>query len=326
MLTLRDIVIQRSVGGTPIMDQIEKKSGIAMTMGVIPANQVTFHNWKMSGAVATPTVRAVGGSVTPSSINDVLERTDLHEFTLFQQEDWKTVKTLGGGKDQAAAQRFFMSLYPQMLESMLQRIAKQIIYGTNTTFGDEDGLGFKGLHDMVRDNATLQRKQMGGATGSNTSIFIVRWNPRFCSAVFSPAVISNLAEIMASTVPVFNPNTTNVTTNAKIPSWESWHTTDMGLMLASAVAVYGITQVDASNIPTSADLMTGLRGVHSDRDLANTKIYCSARGRDYIYGLNDANLISTAMDTTYNNRITTFNGVEIVTDENISDVETDVLD
>jgi len=324
MLTLRDIVIQRSVGGAPIMDQIEKKSGIAMTMGVIPANMDTYHKWKMSGAVATPTLRALGGSVTPSSINDTLQRTDLHEFTLFQQEDWKTVKTLGGGKDQAAAQRFFLSLYPQMLESMLQRIAKQVVYGTNTTFGDTSGLGFKGLHEYAKANSAVTG--LSGSPGSRTSIFVVRWNPKFCSGVFNPAVISGVNEIMTSTVPVFNPNTTSVTTNAKIPSWESWHTTDLGLMVASNVSVWAITQVDSSHIPTSAQLMTALRGVHSDRDLANTKIYCNERGRDYIYGLNDANLMSTSMDTTYNNRITTFNGVEIVTDENISDVETTALD
>jgi len=324
MLTLRDIVIQASVGGAPIMDQIEKKSGIAMTMGVIPANMDTYHKWKMSGAVATPTVRAIGGSVTPSSINDTLQRTDLQEFTLFQQEDWKTVKTLGGGKDQAAANRFFLSQYPQMLESMLQKIANQIIYGTNTTFGESSGLGFKGLHEYAKANSAVTG--LSGSPGSRTSIFVVRWNPKFCSAVFNPAVISGLAEIMSSTVPAFNPNTTSVTTNAKIPSWESWHTTDLGLMIASNVSVWAITQVDSSHIPTSAQLMTALRGVHSDRDLANTKIYCNERGRDYIYGLNDANLISTAMDTVYNNRITTFNGVEIVTDENISDVETTALD
>ena len=324
MLTLRDILVSKAVNGAPIMDQIEKKSGIAMTMGVIPANNDTYHNWKMSGAVATPTVRAVGGSVTPSSINDTLQRTDLHEFTLFQQEDWKTVKTLGGGKDQAAANRFFLETYPQMLESMLQRISKQIIYGTNTTFGDTSGLGFKGLHEIAKANG--KRTQMSGTTGGNTTIFVVRWNPKFAAGVFNPAVISGVNEVMASTTPIFNPNTTSVTTNAKIPSWESWHTTDIGLMIASSLSVWAITQIDSSNIPTSAQIMTALRGVHSERDLMNTKIYCSPTGRDYIYGLNDANLMSTAMDTTYNNRVTTFNGVEIVTDENISIVETAALD
>jgi len=208
----------------------------------------------------------------------------------------------------------------------LQRIAKQLIYGTNTTFGDTSGLGFEGFHQFAAANSTNQLKEMDGATGARTTIFMVRWNPQFCSALFNEAILNGTSEIMSSTTPVFMPSTSNVTTHAKIPAWESWHTSDMGLMIASNVSVYAITQIDDSNIPTSAQIMTGLRGVKSEYDLANTKIYCSARGRDYIYGLNDANLISTAMDTTYNNRITTFNGVEIVVDENISDVETTALD
>ena len=324
MQTLRDILVNKSIDGVPIMDQIEKKSGIAMTMGIIPANMELYHKWKMSGDLVTPTVRAVGGSVTPTSINNTLQRTDLHEFTIFEQEDWSTIEEIGKGDDVAAAMRYFATTFPGQLESMLQKIAKQMIYGTNPTFGDTSGLGFKGFHEIAKANGAVTG--LSGSTGSRTSIFVVRWNPKFCSAVFNPAVISGLAEIMSSTVPAFNPNTTSVTTNAKIPSWESWHTTDLGLMIASNVSVWAITQVDSSHIPTSAQLMTALRGVHSDRDLANTKIYCNERGRDYIYGLNDANLISTAMDTVYNNRITTFNGVEIVTDENISDVETTALD
>jgi len=324
MQTLRDILVNKSIDGVPIMDQIEKKSGIAMTMGIIPANMELYHKWKMSGDLVTPTVRAVGGSVTPTSINNTLQRTDLHEFTIFEQEDWSTIEEIGKGDDVAAAMRYFATTFPGQLESMLQKIAKQMIYGTNPTFGDTSGLGFKGFHEIAKANGAITG--LSGSTGSRTSIFVVRWNPKFCSAVFNPNVINGGAEIMRNTMPVFNPSTTNVTTHAKMPVWETWHKTKLGLMIASNVSIWAITQIDSDHIPTSAQLMAALRGAKSENDIENTKIYCSPTGRDYIYGLNDANLISTAKDSTYNNRITTFNGVEIVTDENISDVETTALD
>jgi hypothetical protein len=304
------------------MDQVEKKSGIAMTMGVIPANNGFFHKWKMSGMLPSATIRAIGGSVTGSTTNNTIGRQDLKEFTMFQPEDWATVKNLGGGDDQAAAERYFASTYPQFLEGMLQSIVKQIIYGNNATFGDTSG--FLGLHQYAKNN--IQTTPLGGETGSRTTIFVVRWNEKWCSMLINPNVISGGAEIMRMTRPAFNPSTTNTTTGAKQPTWESWLTSEMGFMVASTVSVHAITQIDSTHIPTSAQLMAAMRGVHSDRDLANTKIYCNERGRDYIFGLNDANLISTSMDKTYNNRITTFNGVEIVTDENIRDDETTALD
>jgi len=322
MRTLRDILVEKAVNGAPIMDQLEKTSGIAMTAGIIPASNGVFHKWKLSGALPSATIRLVGASVTGSATNNTLGRQDLQEFTMFHPEDWKVVGELGGGKDQSAADRYFKETYPQYLEGMLQDISKQMIYGTNSTFGDVDG--FNGFHDYARTNSKVT--QLGGVTGSRTSIFVVRWNPKFCSVLLNPNVISNLAEIMTSTRPAFNPSTTSVTTGAKQPTWETWHTTDMGLMVASTVSVWAITQADDSNPPTSAEMMAALRGVHSGRDLANTKIYCNERGRDMIFGLNDANLISTDSTDSYDNRIMTFNGVEIVVDENISDVETTVLD
>jgi hypothetical protein len=322
MKTLRDILVDKAVSGIPILDQLEKKSGIAMTAGFIPASNGTFHKWKMSGSLPSATIRLVGGSVTGTSTNNTLGRQDLQEFTMFHPEDWKTIGELGGGRDQEAAERFFLDNYPQDLEGMLQTISKQIIYGTNSTFGNTSG--FNGLHDYAKSNS--KRTQLGGATGSRTSIFVVRWNPKFCSILLNPNVIAGISEVMTSTRPAFNPSTTNVTTGAKQPTWETWHTSDMGLMVASNVSVWAITQADDSNYPTAAEMMAALRGVHSERDLANTKIYCNERGRDMIYTLNDTNLISTDSTDKYDNRIMTFNGVEIVVDENISDVETDALD
>jgi hypothetical protein len=127
MQTLRDILVNKSIDVLPIMDQIEKKSGIAMTMGIIPANMELYHKWKMSGDLVTPTVRAVGGSVIPTSINNTLQRTGLHEFTIFEQEDWSTIEELGKGDDVAAAMRYFATTFPGQLESMLQKIAKQMV-------------------------------------------------------------------------------------------------------------------------------------------------------------------------------------------------------
>jgi len=322
MLTLRDILVEQSINGQPIMDMVEKKTGIAMTMGIIPSSNGTYHKYKISGSLATPTIRQVGGSVTPSSINNTLGRQDLQQFTILQAEDAKTVAEIGGGMDQNAANSYFKGTYPQMLESMLQALSKQIIYGTNSTFGDEDG--FKGFHDHAKANS--KRTQMSGTPGGNTSIFVVRWNPNFCSALVDPNIIKGAKNLMYSTQPIRESQDTNVSTYAQIPSWKSWHLTDLGLMVASTVSVWAITQVDASHIPTSAQLMAAMRGVHSDRDIVNTKIYCNERGRDFIFGLNDANLQSTSETDKYDNRIMTFNGVEIVVDENISDVETAVLD
>lgn len=314
--TLRDYLVERTINGTPIYDELEKSHGILLSMPIIAANRGKQHIVKKATAVPSAAIRTIGGSVMPTTTNNQLLTQDLHEFTTLQREDWNIVKSLSGAQIQA----YFSETYPEYLEGMMQKITKQIIYGTNSTFGDDTG--FKGLHEYAKAASKVVQKD--GTSGSRTSIFAVRWNPKFTAGLVNANFMSGGQEFMMSETPRRVDVITNVTTGATLPTYSSLHSAEMGLLCNSNVSVAAITQIDSSNLPTVANLQTILRYVHSSR--GNTFIYCNEQGYDYIGLLKDSNLQAFSETKDYNTLVDTFNNCPIIVDENILSTETTVLD
>lgn len=320
--TLRDLITGLVLpNGVKIIDHLTKSSGIAETATIIPANKITYHLYEKVLSLPSGTIRNVGGSVTPSQIRSEIGQADLQEFALLQEPDAKMVHDLGGGRSPEAVMNYFMMKYPAVLEGMLQTIAKQMIYGDNSTFGDDQG--WKGFHQYAKSSSNVV--QNGGSSGSRTSIFAVRWNPDFCAAIIDPAVMDT-GRLVTSTTPVYTLPVTNVTTGTRKPTYDVMNTSDMGLMVATDECVGAITQIDSSNKPSVANVAALLRSVHARRDFNNTYIYCNEEGADYLDELVNGKLQMSTTDKDYNFVMESFNNIKRVIDENILSTETDVLD
>lgn len=321
--TLRDFLVEQSINGyTPIMDDVEKKSGILLSMPLIPANHTKYHLYMKSGTLPSGTIRPIGGSVTPSAVNNTLGQADLFNFTILQQDDEDLVYSLGGGRSDAAVRQYFNDRYAQYLEGMIQTISKQLIYGDNSTFGNDQG--WKGLHQYAKAASLVT--QLSGTTASRTSIFFVRWNPGFCTGVVNPAVMDGSVPFMTSSMPARMYKVTNTTTSAQQPVWSVEHVSQMGLMVSSTVSVSAITQIDSTHIPTTAQVITALRQIHSLRDLSNTYVYCNEVGYGYLNTLKEAKFYTGTADKDYNTMLEFFDRAKIEVDENILSTETTALD
>jgi len=321
--TLRDFLVEQSINGySPIMDDVEKKSGILITMPLIAANHNKYHLYMKSGTLPSGTIRLIGGSVTPSAVNNTLGQADLFNFAILQQDDEDLVYNLGGGRSEAAVIAYFNARYAQYLEGMIQTISTQLIYGTNSTFGNDQG--WAGLHQYAKASSLVT--QLAGTTGSRTSIFFVRWNPNFCAGVVNSAVMDGSVPFMTSTTPERIKKVTNTTTGAQQPVWSVDHNSQMGLMVSSDVCVSAITQLDSTHIMTSTQVITALRQIHSLRDLENTYVYCNEVGYGYLNSLKEAKFQTTPENKDYNTMLEFFDRAKIVVDENILSTETTVLD
>ena len=322
--TLRDLFLESTIGtsGQPIMDSLTKRSGILMTMPIIEANHKFFHNYIKSGSLPSGTIRPINGSIIPSYINNTAGKCDLMDFSILQQDDESLVYHLGGGRSAQAVIQYFEERYPQYLEGMLQTISKQTIYGTNSTFGNDQG--WAGLHQYAKA-ASLVR-QVGGTPGARSTIFVVRWNPAYSAGLLDPAVMDGTSEFMVSNNPTRMMKITNVTTGAQQPVWSSDHHSNMGLMIADTGIVSAISQIDSTHKPTVAYMTEALQRVHSIRDTANTFIYCCERDYGYLMDLKDAKIQTTAETKDYNLLMDFFNNSRIEVDENLLITETAVLD
>ena len=321
--TLRDLIVGITLpNGKAIIDHLTKSAGVALTAQIIESNRGAFHLFEKVLGLPDGTIRTIGGSITPSSIQSMIGQADLMEFGIIQDPDASMVEKIGGGNTPAQLMAYFLDKYPSILEGMLQTVSKQMIYGTDSTFGNDQG--FTGLRQYAKSSSNIVKAS--GASGTSTSILVVRWNPEFCSAVLNPAVITKNKAFMRSTIPKHSLKVTNTSTGARQPVYEVLNQANLGLMVATDECVAAITQLDSTHKPTIAYLAEALRKVHARRDLANTYIYCSEQGADWMDELTAAKLELSTSDSDYKFVMQSFNTVKREIDENISDVETDVLD
>lgn len=307
-------------GQESVLIDLVKSSGILQTALVRPASHGNKHKYKLWNTLPSAAFRALGGGIVPSEISKDRASIDLWDLSALAEEDAAEIMAHPGGKA-----GWFAANMPAFIESMGQVAAKQLIYGTDPTFGNTNG--FLGLHQYAKANGTVVAKK-SGTTASRTSIFAVRWDETNGASVrINPAGPNQLitVEDITPTSPALV--TTDTSTNAQLPVFAWWLHAYMTLVVPSAKSVAAITQVqptDSTKYPTSNDMNALIDAVEASS--GQTYIYCNRAGHRAIQNLKDGKINLFSETVNYNTYVSMWRGVPIIIDDNIGSVETTVLD
>lgn len=315
--TLRRLVTEYGGTGEAVIDHLIKYSGILKTANVIPSTHGTFHKYKTISALPTGSFRSLNGGYTDQTINEEVKQRDLKLVGAVQSEDKALCEEIGVAK-------YFMDNRPIFMEGLGQTIVKQILYGTDSTFGNVTG--FTGLHQIAKANSKVI--QATGTTGSRTTIFAVRYHKE-SGLLVNGKILNNLSELIVQTVlnngqPVLE--VVNTTTGEKKPVYQVLYEAQLAWQSASVYDVAAYTQLaDATDKrPTAANidkLVDYVRGSSSD-----TFLYANRDAIRMIGMLKDSKLQLGSMDNDYQTKIDFWNTIPLVIEDNISSVETTVLD
>ncbi len=111
---------------------------------------------------------------------------------------------------------------------------------------------------------------------------------------------------------------------AQAPVYSWWLNAYFTLVVPSAASVAVIKDVNISNCPTVNEMNNLIDAVEANS--GRIVIYCNKLGRACIESLKDTKLSQYNETMDYNTRLTTWRGVPIILDTNISSAETSALD
>jgi hypothetical protein len=321
-MTLRKVLVEmQGIVQPVVMDNLTKHSGILQTAAAQKANFDVWHKYKELSALPTFSVVQSTGGTTAQTVNREIKKIDLQLFEAHQSEPAKEAEVYPGG-----VQKLFQDDSPAWQEAWGQNTARQIIYGTNSTFGNKQG--FEGLHQIAKAKSNIVA-QLTGTTGSRTSIFAVKWNPNHCAILYNEALAQK--NEMFLEIKVLNNGeavlvVTNTTTGAKQYEYQAIYRGWLGFYSATNYDIAAITQVqdDTGKRPTVAqidELVDAVKGSSTD-----TFIYCSRLGKRVIGQLKDTKLSASFADKNYDTRVSYWQDIPVVVDDNILDTETTALD
>lgn len=322
--TLRDVVVNLAGQGANIsnvMSHLTKKSGILKTALAIPANYGIYHKYRKYNALPSFSVGGVTSNISDTTVNKKLETQELAKIHAIQTEYADVCENHPGG-----VQGFFDDMFLAYIEAWGQEASKNLIYGTDGTFGNEEGTF--GFHQIAKHNSKVIQK--GGTTGSRSSIFAVKYDPMTCGVLFNPkmAAAGNFLQVDLLHDGKPYPEVINdggADQNKKIV-YGAYYKAWIAFLSASAYDVAAITQIqdDTGDKPLASDMDKVIDYVHGDE--GSTFLYMNRATRRLVRELKNSKFELGAMDKNYDVRIDYWNGVPIVTDENISSSETTVLD
>ena len=322
--TLRDLIV--GMEGMPadigiVMSHLVKKSGILKTALVIPANYNLFHRYKKVAALPTFTVGGVVQDLTDTTVSKDIFSVQLASIDAMQTEYKKLCDNYPGG-----AQALFADQFLPFIEAWGQAASKQIIYGTNSTFGDT--AGFAGLHEYAADYGNVQVET--GTSGSTTSIFAVKWDANSCALLYDAALAAATNDFLKVTQQhggISYPEVINDggSDQSKKQVYGVLYESTIGLFSASKydIAAYTRIQDDTGDKPTAAYIDKVVDMVQGDE--GNTFLYMNRTAKRLCRELKDSKLQLGAFDKNYDVRIDYWNGIPIVIDENILNTETTAL-
>ncbi|MCD4650630.1 MAG: hypothetical protein K8S56_02420 [Candidatus Cloacimonetes bacterium] len=300
---------------TAIIDSLTKDSGILRTMPFQKASHGLFHKYKIKTGLPSGGFRNVNGSIIPHTTNDEVKQTDLKILTDIQQEDKAICESYPGG-----VEKYFADELPAFVEGLGQTAAKQVIYGTDGTFGDSEG--FVGLRQSAIANSNIIAA--GGTSGSRTTILAVRWKHGICTGLFNENAFADGQMITVRPLNTGNPVmvVVDTATGAVKPVYQALYEAYMGLLVADTKNVAAYTQIQdasgkkptAANLDKLIDMVNGTAG--------DTFIYCNRIGRRLLWELKDSKMQITPAETEYNSMLERWNGIPMILDENLSATET----
>ena len=319
--TLRDIVVGYASDAAPIMDDLERESGIIRTATAVPASNNLWHKYKKLKALPTVAVIKLDGETTPQSSDFTVEQSDLSLFVAHQSEPARIAENYPGG-----VRAYFENERPGFSESFGQTISTQAVYGNYTAFAGSLS-GFPGFHQIARDSQNIVAR-MAGDTGSRTSIFAVKWKPTTMALLVNPLMAANgklmKVKVLNNGQPVLM--TTNTTTHAQQLVYQVIYELMLGMFSATDLTVSAITQIQdaTSDKPTASNmdkLVDQIKG-----NSTNTVIYCNRTSKRLLGELKDSKLTTLVTDKVYSTTVDFWNGIPLIVDDNILDTETTALD
>lgn len=321
--TLRTLAAEWSKAGQASMDHLTKSSGFLRVAEAISASHGGSHKYKRVDALPTFSVIEPGGSTTDTTVNENVETLDLKIVRSQQSEPSDIVDDFPAGKAE-----YFNRQMPVYEEAFGQKASTVIFYGTNSTFGDVKG--FTGLHQLAKAYGNVI--QQGGASGSRTSIFAVRFRTgdNGCGVVYDPNIVSTgfmmNSEVLNDGKKVME--VTNTTGQYKKLVYQLVHSGKMSFLSSSSYDVAAYTQIQdaADDRPTADNMDLLLDYVRADGAEGMTYLFANRTGLRLLRKLKDDKLEMIPEHTNYDRRVFAWNGYPIVLDENILDTETTALD
>ena len=317
--TMQNLAIDWGVQDAPsVIADLTKNSGILQTMQVSPANYGYEHRYKRFNTLPAGTFRTFGTGIVPVSFSKDMEKISLWEVSSLMQVDVGEANAHPGGKD-----GWFDANYPAGLAGLGQTITKQIIYGTELQTGSTyyaSQNGFLGLAQYAVMNGQFKEIDTNDTyTGAQSSLHVVRWEKDSGASVrvYPDTRTGNLI-----TVTEYAPQlvVTSTTTNAQQPVYSWLLTAYMSLVIPSATSNYMICGFNATDSFTQPDLTSAIDNV-AIGGAGDIKIYANLRGKAVIESLKYAKVAIDTSNTNVNNLVTTWDGVPIYLDGNITTAE-----
>jgi len=317
MPTLQELAITAGSPQQVVIGNLIKYLGVLETAQVGFSSDHLRHEYPVAADDPTAAVRAVNGSIVPSSGREILASLTLPQIGAYASVDMNIAKKWGGIA-QYLNQPNRTNAY---IRSVLQKFEQSAIYGDNATFGVADG--FKGFHQIAKANSAVT--QLSGTTGSRTTIFCVHYSPDEVQFVIPEMLNSGLlvnAELIANGA--LQGITTNTSTDARKLTYEAYYYLNGAFQAGHNYAVAAITQCDSTHKPTALQIDQMIDQVKGMAD-GMTFIYVNRTGRQYIRNLKSTMYVDTA-NTAYNTEVASWNGIPVILTETILSTETTDLD
>jgi hypothetical protein len=313
--TLRDLIVAyagKSANVEAVMSHLVKKSGILKTALAIPANFNIYHKYKKVAALPTFTVGGMNQNLTDVTVNKDLFQQELCSVDAIQTEYKKELDNYPGG-----ANKFFADQFLSFIEGWGQAASKQIVYGTSG-LGSADGT--IGLHQIATAYGNVVA--CGGTSGSTSSIFAVKYDPKSCGVLFNPVAgkFLNVTKLHGGNAYPEIINDGGSDQSKKLVYGCSYESS-LSFLSASSYDVAVMTQIeDASgDKPTASRMDQILDMVQGDE--GNTFLYMNRTQKRLVRELKDSKFEMGALDKNYDIRVDYWNGVPIIIDENIVNTE-----
>lgn len=317
--TLQNLAVEWGVQDAPaVIASLVKSTGILQTATVGKANYGNKHKYKRFNTLPAGTFRTFGTGVVPVALSKDMESLDLWEVVSYLQGDCREVDTHPGGR-----QGWYNANINAVLAGLGQSVSKQIIYGTElqtgTTYYSSQN-GFLGLAQYNVANGQFTEIDTDNSyTGAQTSIHVVRWDLDTGASLRTPDNGQNLinVEFLGRQMVV-----TSTTTNAQYDAYTWKISTYMTLVVPDSTAAFMVCGFNNTNDnPTAPQIDNAIAQVMQG-GAGNVYVYCNLKGYSAIQALKYAKgSIDIAVPNGINNHVTSWNGVPVVLDTNITSAE-----
>lgn len=317
-MNIRDFLIAMQSEQAPIVTDLVKSLGILETAQFGFSSDYLRHEFEVQTEDGDAAVRAINGSIVATMSNSILGSVQLPAIERLVEID-KVLAKKWGGIQGFLSDKNRTTTY---MRSILQLLAKAMIYGDNATHGVAGA--FKGLHQIAKANSNVVA-QLSGANSSRTSIFAVHWSEGETEVVMPMEQTGDVVQIELVGGGTLQAPTANTTTNARQLVYGANFWANAALCAPAKASVAAITQIDSSHKPTAGQIDLLIDAVKGLAD-GKTFLYMNREGRRYIKELKNTKLSMAPGDTGYNTVVSDWDGIPVVLEESILSTETTALD